>query len=361
MPDESEEWLKGELPKHVRLSAIVKSLLESLLTSHGIETLSITGRAKTLESAVEKIKRKSYSDPADQMTDLSGIRIVTYFDSQIKLISDLIRSTFEVDESNSLDQINILGNDKIGYRSVHFVCRLGQQRNGLPEYMTLSGLPFEIQVRTVLQHAWAELAHDRSYKFGQGLPTKIQRKLNLYSGMLEIVDSGFDEISQEIDRYIKELRSTEPSSFLEQELNTLSLQQFVETMSSEAGLSIAIKGSEFVLEELRSFGMHTISDLSAIVTPTYIDEYRRAEGLGNPTDTIAGFLRTAMLYHDADRYLKASRPTWSGLPVSVFRLIASKIGRQELEDILKRYGKQFTRPPEHNQSSRKKGPTNHPS
>jgi ppGpp synthetase/RelA/SpoT-type nucleotidyltranferase len=172
-----------------------------MAAERGIPILSIRGRAKTLDSAVEKVRRKKYSDPANQLTDLCGIRLVTFLASDVTSIVDLLRELFDIDNDNSLDRAKLLGSDKIGYRSSHFVCTLGGSREKLPEYGAFKGLRFEVQVRTVLQHAWAELAHDRSYKFGPGLPAEIERKLNLYSGMLEIVDGAFDEISREIDAY----------------------------------------------------------------------------------------------------------------------------------------------------------------
>ena len=46
----------------------------------------------------------------------------------------------------------------------------------LPEMKLFSGIPFEIQVRTILQHAWAEFAHDRNYKFRGVLPDVIARR-----------------------------------------------------------------------------------------------------------------------------------------------------------------------------------------
>ena len=157
------------LPRHERLTRAVVSLLENMLIEKKIEYLSVTGRTKTLESALEKINRKKYGDAEDRLTDLSGVRVITYLESQVTEATDTIRLLFDVDEKNSLDRSRVLGSDKMGYRSAHFVCTLGKAREGLPEYEMLGQLKFEIQVRTVLQHAWAELAHDRSFKFGPGL------------------------------------------------------------------------------------------------------------------------------------------------------------------------------------------------
>src|SRR5262249_23720633 len=155
-----------------------------------IAFLNVTSRVKDLQSTLEKIGRKAYTNPKIQLTDLSGIRVVTYLEGDVAQVSKIVRSLFEIDEGNSLDRAAILGSDRIGYRSTHFVCTLGKARATLPENESIGELKFEVQVRTVLQHAWAELAHDRSFKFGAVLPQKIARKLNLHSGLLEIVDSA---------------------------------------------------------------------------------------------------------------------------------------------------------------------------
>jgi putative GTP pyrophosphokinase len=164
-------WLDDVLPKHERLTTAVVSLLENLLKKKKIEFLNVAGRTKTSQSATEKIRRKKYKNISAQLTDISGIRVITYLEENVSHICSIIRSLFDVDEANSLDRSTILGHDRIGYRSTHFVCSLGKQRSGLPEYESLGDLKFEIQVRTVLQHAWAELAHDRSFKFGTALPS----------------------------------------------------------------------------------------------------------------------------------------------------------------------------------------------
>lgn len=172
-------WLEEVMPQHARLTATVAALIENLIKRCGIEYLSVTSRTKELDSAHEKILRKEYDDPPRQITDLTGIRVITYLETQVAEIEKLIRASFSVDEANSMDRSSVLGDDRVGYRSTHFVCTLGHNRTSLPEYDEVSDLPFEIQVRTVLQHAWAELAHDRSFKFGAPLPKSIRRKIRV--------------------------------------------------------------------------------------------------------------------------------------------------------------------------------------
>ena len=87
------------------------------------------------------------------------------------------------------------------------ICKLGKSRERLSEYMGLTNLPFEIQIRTVLQHAWAELAHDRSYKFSGKLRDDLQRRVNLCSAILEMMDREFVSIVKEVDEYETQLIS----------------------------------------------------------------------------------------------------------------------------------------------------------
>jgi ppGpp synthetase/RelA/SpoT-type nucleotidyltranferase len=63
------------------------------------------------------------------------------------------------------DKSRNLGTNRIGYRTIHLVVSLSNTRTILPEYSEFDDLKFEIQLRTILEHAWAEIEHDRNYKF----------------------------------------------------------------------------------------------------------------------------------------------------------------------------------------------------
>src|ERR1700733_14884403 len=115
-------WLTEILPRHERLATAVSSLLENMLKKRSVEYLSIAARTKSLGGALEKIDRKDYSKPADQLTDLTGVRVITFLEQQVGTISNVIRELFDIDEENSLDRSEVLGDDKVGYRSTHFVC-----------------------------------------------------------------------------------------------------------------------------------------------------------------------------------------------------------------------------------------------
>jgi putative GTP pyrophosphokinase len=327
-------WLEDVLRKHERLAPGVLSLLQNMLEKEDIEYLSIGHRVKSLDGAIEKIQRKSYSDPKRQLTDLSGVRVITYLQEQVDSISNLIRQMFEIDQNNSHDRSADLGHDRIGYRSTHFVCTLGAKRDVLPEWESLGSLPFEIQVRTVLQHSWAELAHDGSFKFGSALPTKIQRKLNLYSGMLEIVDDAFDQISKEIDEYSATLDKKTPKQIKEVEVDSLSIEKFAVNFAQQNDITFKnTTAKPGVIDELKKFGIETVGDFANLISKEFIGVYKEHI---RESSTMVGFIRSALLFADLERYLR-NNPPWELMSKDYFDMLCSKYGTAEVKTLLDKY------------------------
>ena len=107
-----------------------------------------------------------------------------------------IEKQFEIVERVDHGQ-SLLQQERFGYQSVHFIVRLNAQRLALPEYQRFIGSKAEIQVRTILQHAWAEIEHDIGYKSSHVIPTVIRRRFAALVGMLEIGDREFQAIQNE--------------------------------------------------------------------------------------------------------------------------------------------------------------------
>jgi ppGpp synthetase/RelA/SpoT-type nucleotidyltranferase len=297
-----DKWLNTVLHKYQTLTRTVVTIMKSLLQAKKVDYLAVTGRTKKADSIKDKIKRKSYKHPEKQLTDISGIRIIVYFESDVERVSDIIEKSFCVDKTNSLNKAALLAADQIGYRSVHYVCDLGNDRSLLPEFRDLKDLKFEFQVRTVLQHAWAELAHDRKYKFFGKLPRGIERKLYLYAGLLEIADRGFDELSQAIDRYIAEVKNKTSEASLDIEINSISLEAFVNQWVEKTGFPLERISSKDsygeLVRELNEFGIQTLSDLNFIIPENYT-----AKAAGRDyTTNIYGLVRDWMLLHDYKKY-----------------------------------------------------------
>jgi len=305
-----EVWVDEVIPKHERLTDAVISIMENLLKTSGVEFLAVTGRTKSKDSCIEKINRKSYKDPVTELTDLSGIRIVAYFESDIKIISDIINEAFNVDAKNSLNQDERLSIDQIGYRSVHFVCDIGGTRSELPEFKGLSNLKFEVQVRTVLQHAWAELAHDRNYKFSGKLPSEIERSLFLYAGMLEIADKGFSELSERIDGYIFKVQKAINEGDLDYELDSLTLPSFIENWFRVNNLQL--KPVEHkndigkLIYELNSVGITRAIELNDIIPENYAKKCEDPKYFSN----IWGHVRNWLIIHDWRKLVDKAQIDW---------------------------------------------------
>lgn len=83
------------------------------------------------------------------------MRIITYFSEDVDKIASIIQSEFEVDEHNSVDKRIKLDPVRFGYLSLHYVVKLNSTRVRLSEYIIFKDLKVEIQIRSILQHAWA--------------------------------------------------------------------------------------------------------------------------------------------------------------------------------------------------------------
>jgi len=329
-----EAWVDETLPKHIRLTDAVISIIENLLKTNMIEYLTVSGRTKTKESVLEKIERKTYRDPAKQLTDLSGIRVVAYFESDIHKITDLINSAFSVDFANSLNQDDKLSVDQIGYRSVHFVCDIGKDRAVLPEFISISNLKFEIQVRTVLQHAWAELAHDRNYKFSGKLPPEIERSLFLYAGMLEIADKGFSEISSKIDSYIEKVHADTIRGELDYVLDSLTLPQFIENWFEINQLKLEpVKhktDNNVLINELNSLGIYKATELKNIIPENYAQVCKDRKYVSN----LWGHTRDWLIIHDWKQLLEKNNIDWVLVGDEIIDEFFSDEEYQEIRDVV---------------------------
>ena len=107
------------------------------------------------------------------------MRIITYFAEEVDAVAQLIEREFTIDRKNSIDKRMALDPDQFGYLSVHYIVSLAANRSQLPEYAALSGLSAEIQIRSILQHAWAEIEHDLGYKSQTAVPRDVVRQFRV--------------------------------------------------------------------------------------------------------------------------------------------------------------------------------------
>lgn len=333
---ELTEWYTSRRPTFLALSELVASTLQSILRRDEIDYLAVTYRAKTLESFVEKTKRKSYDDPTSEITDLAAVRIITYVESDIIRIKERISESFSIDESDSGDKTTELGTDRFGYRSLHLICHIGELRAQLPEFAPYFGLRFEIQIRTALQHAWAEIEHDRSYKLSGELPSHLKRRFHLIAGLLELADREFDSLTSDIANYGKEVEAKTRSGELEIEVNSTSLSNYLKERFKNLDIPLTpMRIPDTVVKELKCFGVTTLAELDELITPELINALRQYRH----SQTSVGILRDAMMFNDLDKYFEDSfGPSWGAWEEDSMRMYMDRYGEERVKDIMEQYG-----------------------
>lgn len=230
------EWAQQQIEQYRRLFPRYQRYAETL---HLILTLAarqyapdaiIQTRAKTIASFAEKIqrKRRKYHDPVNQMTDLCGARVIAHTPHEVWAVCGFIEKNFAVDWENTVDVSQRLKATEFGYRSVHYVvqCKNGVFQS-LDTEITLPdeilGLKAEIQVRTILEHAWADFSHRMIYKSPFPIPVQWQREFAGLAAMLERADAAFAAIETQLKQYMTSYGAYMSAHEMRQEIALLEL------------------------------------------------------------------------------------------------------------------------------------------
>lgn len=192
----------GLRPVYEKFTDELSGLLERWLTDAGIKHLPIERRTKDGNSLLSKVERPEKSQKylsCRDITDLSGVRIITYIQEDHDKVCDLIEKNLSIDTVNSIEKHKILDENQFGYRSSHYVASYTDGRAAMPESAKFAGLKAEIQVRTLLQHTWAAIDWKLRYKNTFEAPKELRRRLFRISALLELADDEFSGLSQAID------------------------------------------------------------------------------------------------------------------------------------------------------------------
>lgn len=164
-------------------------------------------RPKAIASFAEKLIRKPKPDPLRQYTDLCGGRIIVHTHDQVRALSAFLEAHFEVDPENTTDVSQRLKPTEFGYRSIHYIVQFrpgvfptNDIKVKIPS--KLIGLKAEIQVRTILEHAWADISHEWVYKKDFQLPDKYTRELAGLAATLEAADRTFSRVQEAMMAYV---------------------------------------------------------------------------------------------------------------------------------------------------------------
>lgn len=188
----------------------------------------VQAREKSVSSFAEKAVRKyeKYPDAVNQLTDLCGGRVIVQTLDQVKAVRKFIDTNFAVLEA---DEKGVsLGEDRFGYRDMHYLVRLIPEKASrlgfTPEEINAIGdKTTEIQIRTWVQHAWADTLHDRMYKTKLRYPAAFRREGSLLAAIMEDGDRAFNRLAGDIDGMLANFNAYASQKEVERELDVQKL------------------------------------------------------------------------------------------------------------------------------------------
>ena len=227
---------RQNLPVLQRIEQVVYQKVSETLKEQGIYVTTLEHRIKTEQSLAGKLERKGgkYSSIAD-ITDLFGMRIITFYNDDVDKVAAIVKGIFEVDWKNSVDKRKLHQLTSFGYNSLHYICRIPKSLVDDPTMPQLNTFRFEIQMRTALQHVWSTIEHDIGYKGAVQIPPEHRRQFSRLSGMLELIDDEFSRMRNTMTEYRRQMQSLVASGKLDEvPLTTDTFRQYLETKPFEA-------------------------------------------------------------------------------------------------------------------------------
>lgn len=335
-------WYEEIRPKYEALASTMEQVIRSALLAKGYKLISVTSRAKSVESYIEKIKQKYYENPCTDVTDFAGVRVVCLTQDEADSICSVLKKSFTIHEV--VNKSECLGAEEGGYRAVHMICQIGPTRSKLLEYKLYSDLKFEIQIHTILQHAWAQLDHNRHYKQKSKLPKTFESDLLQISHSITNVDNDFNQLAKNIDEFL------EAQNFQNAKYGSFNLPDIANSLSNNYPNNFdrpdlwvtLISPRHFIgigiLDELKIFGINTLEKFEKALSDDLVDVWGKYFS-SEPTTEYEEFIKLLMLWHDADRYFgRVHQITKSTIDIKFLKALLAKYSRNELYDILTKYG-----------------------
>lgn len=300
---------------YAEFADVTKAILNKALTSRDIKVASIEARAKSITSFADKAATPSpsnpnlpkYANPMAEITDLAGVRIITFLPRTIAEVDRTIYEELVVIERS--DKGDLLREEEFGYQSIHYLIKLRENRASLPEYQKFKELVAEIQVRTILQHAWAEIEHDIGYKSVETIPTSIRRRFASLAGLLEIADNEFEAIQDE-DQQLKQKarKSVEEGRLDVVELTPDALKAYLDKKLGP-DRRMALDSYDWLARWLRSIGFNDLRQINECIegyddqeTSRIAEGYRGGQLTRFEAQLIAGLGDYYVVSHPFNKY-----------------------------------------------------------
>ena len=281
------EDYREKLSLYSLLQQVVMDELGKLVRQAGLQVNAMESRIKTEKSFAGKLALKGAKyQTIYEITDIFGARIITFYNEDVDRIASMAEALFDVDWDNSIDKRKMHQVDSFGYSSLHYICRLPKTLYFDEKHPELNDIPFEIQMRTALQHVWSAIQHDIGYKSDVEIPMEYHRSLSRLAGLIELADIEFSRIRTDITDYRRRMQNMVKSGKLEEAMldgdtfhSYLNLQPFDKLNRKIAAITQAelqeTPPSRY-LELLRRMDMKTLADVEKLIRDNSDDAYQLA-------------------------------------------------------------------------------------
>ncbi|OKH81712.1 GTP pyrophosphokinase [Mycobacterium sp. SWH-M3] len=269
----------------------------ALLDDAGINYLSITARTKSVESFAAKVERtvdgrRLYTDPLVEITDQVGLRVITYLREDVAAVANVLGDEMRLLDDRDMG-LETAREGRWGYASRHLLVGVeGEQQ------------PASIQVRTVLQHAWAEFEHDVRYK--GSIPAahgaELDRRFTLAAGLLELADREFTAIQDRLRATMHNEPSDEETAWsTDARIATPVLATYLGNRYADAGWS-RTEHYRWISGLLLELGITSLDALTAVLDSVDEDAINRAMDYRYPAGAVRR-LDDTLLALFTERYL----------------------------------------------------------
>lgn len=285
-------------------TGLFSRLVTDLLDDAGINYLSVTGRTKSVASFAGKAERRRdgvllHPHPLTQITDQIGVRVITYVHDDVAAVADLLAEELAVLDDRDMGE-ETAREGRFGYASRHLLVAVDASRTVPPAYESLRRRSASVQVRTVLQHAWAEFEHDIRYK--GSVPDvhapDLDRRFTLAAGLLELADREFSAIRDRLQLAMPEQRA-EPDE--DPRISAQDLAKFLAGQYADAGWSRTDHYS-WVSGLLLELGIASLDELDAVLAPVDGAAINERMGYKYPPGAVRR-LDDALLWVFGERYV----------------------------------------------------------